>query len=104
MLHCRVSADVSSLIRYCFPLAIVNGQATISMVFISDSPAGRLAGTKIALRSHICLRVCSSTIITCAKLCHCITIAMSTVEICRLSRPRYFKLAYICAASMVKKW
>ena len=59
-----------------------------------------LAGTKIVLRSCVCLCVCSFVIFTCAKLCHCIAIyaiiAMSTVEVCRLSRPRYVKLAQFC--------
>ena len=58
------------------------------------------AGTKIALLPAsvcvcVCVCVCSSTIITYAKLCHSVTYATtatSTVEVCRLNRPRYVKL------------
>ena len=51
-------------------------------------------GTNIALCSHVCVCVCSSAIITCAKLHHSVTV----LEVCQLTRPRFVKLDLFCVA------
>ena len=48
----------------------------IKYIITSRARASRPAGTKVALRFCVCLCVCSSAIITCAKLCHSVTMPL----------------------------